>query len=132
MVAGLLAVLASPRRCEILRLLWEEELPAGAIHAAMDDVTFGAVSLQLKVLREAGLVETRADGPRRVYRACHEALAPVAPMLEAMWDDALWQLTLRAELEDSRRGPRPRRRRAASSPRPRAARGRRTPARPRS
>jgi hypothetical protein len=32
-------------------------------------------------------------------------------VLEQMWDDALWQLKLAAELEQSRRGPRPRRRR---------------------
>jgi hypothetical protein len=28
-------------------------------------------------------------------------------MLESMWDDALWRLKLAAELEQSRRGPRP-------------------------
>jgi hypothetical protein len=28
-----------------------------------------------------------------------------------MWDDKLWGLKLEAELEESRRGPRPRRRR---------------------
>jgi len=127
--AGLLGVLASPRRCEILRLLWTRDLPAGAVHAAMGDVTFGAVSLQLKVLRDAGLVECRRDGPRRLYRARREALAPVAPLLEAMWRDALWRLKLRAELEESRRGPRPRRRRGPAarptSPAPRARQKRR-------
>ncbi len=104
-----MGAIASPRRCEILRLLWRRRLTAGAIHAAMPDVTFGAVSLQLKVLREAGLVERRADGRRRVYAVRRAALAPAAPMLEAMWNDALWRLKLQAELEQSRRGPRPRR-----------------------
>jgi hypothetical protein len=37
-----------------------------------------------------------------------EALGPVAAILEAMWNDALWQLKLKAELEEARRGPRPR------------------------
>jgi len=36
----------------------------------------------------------------------------VAGALERMWDDALWRLKLQAELEQSRRGPRPSRRRA--------------------
>jgi len=102
-----LAAVASPRRREILRLLWNQELTAGAIRDAMPDVTFGAVSLQLKVLLEAGLVECEADRQFRVYRIKREALGPVAPMLEQMWNDALWRLKLRAELAETRRGPRP-------------------------
>ena len=78
-----LAAVASPRRREILRLLWNQELTAGAIRDAMPDVTFGAVSLQLKVLLEAGLVECEADRQFRVYRIKREALGPVAPMLRA-------------------------------------------------
>jgi DNA-binding transcriptional ArsR family regulator len=105
-----LSALASPRRQEILRLIWTEELSAGAIHRAMPDVTFGAVSLQLRSLTEAGLAESRADGRHRFYRARREALGPVTKMLEQMWDDALWRLKLAAELEHTRRGPRSRRR----------------------
>ena len=102
-----LAAVASPRRREILRLLWSQELTAGAIRDAMPDVTFGAVSLQLKVLLDAGLVECEADRQFRVYRIKRDALGPVAPMLEQMWNDALWRLKLRAELAETRRGPRP-------------------------
>jgi DNA-binding transcriptional ArsR family regulator len=104
-----LAALASPRRREILRLVWDEELAAGAIHRAMPDVTFGAVSLQLKALTGAGLVESRADGKYRLYRACRPALADIASLLEGMWTDALSRLKLHAELEHTRRGPRPKR-----------------------
>jgi DNA-binding transcriptional ArsR family regulator len=107
--AGTLHVVASPRRREILRLLWDHECSAGQINAAMPDVTFGAVSLQLKVLLDAGLVERRASGQQRLYRVRREALGGLAPMLEAMWSDALWRLKLAAELEQSRRGPRPHR-----------------------
>jgi DNA-binding transcriptional ArsR family regulator len=103
---------ASPRRREILRLVWREELTAGAIHEAMPDVTFGAVSLQLKTLMEAGLVEARADKRNRFYRARREALGAVGEMLERMWDDALWRLKLEAELEQTRRGPKPSKRRS--------------------
>ncbi|MGH7677656.1 MAG: ArsR/SmtB family transcription factor [Gemmatimonadaceae bacterium] len=74
----------------------------------MPDVTFGAVSLQLRALSLAGLVQSRAEGRNRFYRADREALKPVAAVLERMWDDALWRLKLAAELEQSRRGPRPR------------------------
>jgi DNA-binding transcriptional ArsR family regulator len=106
----ILSALASPRRQEILRLIWTEELSAGAIHRAMPDVTFGAVSLQLRSLSESGLAEARTEGRHRFYRARREALGPVAKVLEQMWDDALWRLKLAAELEHTRRGPRPRRR----------------------
>jgi DNA-binding transcriptional ArsR family regulator len=105
---GTLAALASPRRQEILRLTWDRELSAGAIHAAMPDVTFGAVSLQLRVLVEAGLLESRAEHRYRYYRARPLAVGPVRTALEQMWSGALWRLKLSAELEQRRRGPRPR------------------------
>jgi len=111
-----LTAIASPRRREILRLIWDGELPAGAIHRAMPDVTFGAVSQQLRTLGRVGLVEARADGRQRFYRARRPAFGDAAGVLEAMWADALWRLKLQAELEETRRGPRagtrrPRRRR---------------------
>jgi DNA-binding transcriptional ArsR family regulator len=114
MDAALLTAVASPRRREILRLLWDQDLTAGAIHQAMPDITFGAVSLQLKVLLDAGLVECQADRQFLVYHVRREVLAPVAPVLQQMWTDALWRLKLRAELEETRRGPRPKARRRRS------------------
>src|SRR5215208_1966678 len=99
MESAILAAIASPRRQEILRLVWDEERSAGAIREAMPDVTFGAVSLQLKQLADAGLVQMRADGRFRYYRARKESLGPMATMLKRMWDDALWRLKLEAELE---------------------------------
>ena len=111
MDSAALGAIASPRRQEILRLVWSKERSAGDIHAAMSDVSFGAVSMQLRTLTEAGLLNTRAEGRHRFYRAKRDALGSVAPMLERMWDDALWRLKLAAELEHTRRGPRPRRRR---------------------
>jgi DNA-binding transcriptional ArsR family regulator len=108
--ASLLAAIASPRRREILRLVWREEMAAGDIHRAMPDVTFGAVSLQLRELARAGLVRVRARGKHRLYQVRKDAVAPVAIMLERMWNDALWRLKLMVELEHTRRGPRGRRR----------------------
>ena len=113
MVAASHAVMhavASPRRREILRLVWDRERSAGEIAAAMPDVTFGAVSLQLRALAGAGLVTTRAVHRHRFDRADLAALAPVRKLLEQMWDDALWKLKLTAELEQTRRGPKRRRR----------------------
>lgn len=84
-------------------------MAAGDIAAAMPDVTFGAVSLHLRTLQEAGLVVCRPDRKHRFYKAKRDALGPVGKSLERMWDDALWRLKLAAQLEAARRGPMPRR-----------------------
>ena len=102
---AVLTAIASPRRREILRLTWAAERGAGEIRQAMPDVSWGAVSLQLRALAEAGLVACRTEGRRRFYRADQQRLASVADMLEGMWADALWKLKLAAELEATRRGP---------------------------
>ena len=114
----MLRALATPRRREILRLVWSRERSAGEIHQAMEDVTFGAISQHLRVLAEAGLVRRRRDGRRRLYRARREELGPFRKWLESTWDDALYRLKLNAELEESRRGPQPRERGAGSGPGP--------------
>ena len=108
---SVLVAIASPRRREILRLIWTQELSAGDIHRSMPDVTFGAVSLQLRSLADAGLVAMRADKQNRFYQARRDAFGSVGVMLERMWDDSLWRLKLAAELEQTRRGPKPRRKR---------------------
>ena len=100
-------LVASPRRREILRLTWRAERSAGEIHRELGDVTFGAVSQQLAALRSAGLVEVWREGRNRFYRARPEALGGIRETLERLWDDALYQLRLRAELEEGRRGPQP-------------------------
>src|SRR5262245_28705355 len=109
-----LSSLASPRRQEILRLVWDRERSAGDIARAMPDVTFGAVSLQLGSLERASLVEVRVDGRNRFYRARRDTLGALGHLLESMWSDALWRLKNAAELEHCRRGPRPRRRRSTT------------------
>ena len=82
----------------------------------MPDVTFGAVSMHLRALAEAGLVDVRVDGRQRLYRARREALGPMGRMLEQMWGQALWRLKVLAEFDQTRRGPRPRTRRPRQRP----------------
>lgn len=96
-------IVAEPRRREILRLVWDAERSAGEI-ADSFDVTFGAVSQHLGVLRRAGLVLVRQDGTRRFYRANKEALGPMAGWLESMWADQLDRLAALAEEATSTRG----------------------------
>lgn len=110
------SAIASPRRLEILRLTWDAERQAGEIRRAMPDVTWGAVSLQIRALVEAGLLEARIAGRERFYRADRSKLAPVAELLENTWADALWSLKLAAELEATRRGPKRRRKTRGPGP----------------
>ncbi len=110
-MSSVLQAIGAPRRREILRLIWSEERAAGDIHRSLGDVTFGAVSQNLKVLEGAGLVSKRSDGQRRLYLARKDQLGPFAQWLEEMWDSALYRLKLHAELEQSRRGPRRRKKR---------------------
>lgn len=105
MATDLIKTLHNPRRREILRLCWTQPMQAGAIHRALDDVTFGAVSQHLRLLREVGLLEVRKHGRERHYRTRRSALGPLRRWLEATWDDALYRLKLAAELEASKRGP---------------------------
>ena len=91
-------IVSEPRRREILRLVWDDELPAGEI-AAHFDVTFGAVSQHLGVLREAGFVAARRAGTRIYYRADRKGLGPLAGALEAMWAATLDDLARAVEAE---------------------------------
>jgi DNA-binding transcriptional ArsR family regulator len=109
-MSALLRALNTPRRREILRLVWDGERTAGEIHRAFGDVTFGAVSQHLRVLVEAELVTRRSAGRHRYYLAQKEELGALREWLESMWDSALDGLALAAELEAARRGPRARRR----------------------
>src|SRR5215212_9003895 len=87
-----------PHRREILRLVWDGERSAGEI-ADQFEVTFGAVSQHLKVLRDAGFVRARRDGNRRLYVADRARLGPLAQALEAMWTDALDRLAAAVEAD---------------------------------
>jgi DNA-binding transcriptional ArsR family regulator len=100
-----LQVVAEPRRREILRLVWDAEMSSGEI-AARFDVTFGAVSQHLAVLRDAGFVRVRTAGNRRFYRADRVALRPLAAVLEAMWASSLDRLadTVESDQRSGRRG----------------------------
>lgn len=93
-----ISAVASPRRREILRLLWDRELPAGAIAGAFD-ISWPAISQHMGVLKEAGLVAERRDGRRRYYRADAGTVGALAPVLKQMWNDDLDRLVGLAEAE---------------------------------
>jgi DNA-binding transcriptional ArsR family regulator len=83
-----LKAIAEPRRRAILRLVADGELAAGEIAAAFD-VSRTAVSQHLTVLKNAGLLDERRDGTRRLYRAKPEGLAELRQFLNDMWASSL-------------------------------------------
>jgi DNA-binding transcriptional ArsR family regulator len=95
--------IAEPRRREILRLVRDEEMPAGAIAGHFGDVTRPAISQHLRVLREAGLLAERRDGTRRLYRTRPEGLGGLREFLGQFWDERLEALRVESELEERRR-----------------------------
>jgi DNA-binding transcriptional ArsR family regulator len=101
-MADTLLALASPRRREILRLVWNDELSAGDI-ARRFDVSWPATSQNLRVLQDAGLVRQRRVGTSRLYRADREALRPLEAYLRKMWSRKIDRLRLLAEAEEKRK-----------------------------
>lgn len=96
-----LQLVAEPRRQEILRLVWRDELPVGALVDRLD-LSYAGVSQHLALLRKAGFVAVRQDGKQRFYRADHERLGPLTQFLEAFWADQLDRLAVLAEEAERR------------------------------
>jgi len=82
----------------MLRVVLDREVPAGEL-AALAGLTQPAASQHLRVLRDAGLVEVRVDGPRRLYRVSPEGLARLRAELDAFWRPGLTALRRAAEEE---------------------------------
>jgi DNA-binding transcriptional ArsR family regulator len=74
-------VVAEPTRRRILDLLLSGERPVGDLVAELA-MSQPAVSRHLRVLRDAGLVATRTDAQRRLYRLDARPLAAVDEWLE--------------------------------------------------
>ncbi len=73
--------LADPIRRDILRMVRDRAMAAGAIAAAFS-VSRPAVSRHLRVLREAGLVRDELRGRERVYQIDVAALAELEAFLQ--------------------------------------------------
>lgn len=90
-VATAFDVLAEPSRRKILDLLRDAERPVGALVDALA-VSQPAVSKHLRVLRDAGLVDVRVDGQRRLYRLRSAPLREIDEWLapyRALWGASL-------------------------------------------
>lgn len=99
--------IAEPTRRRILDALVGGEQP---VHVLVERLAMSqpAVSKQLRSLRDAGLVEVRAEGQRRIYRVRPEPLMELDQWLEPyrqMWRESLDRLVDQLD----RNEPRPRR-----------------------
>jgi DNA-binding transcriptional ArsR family regulator len=101
-VEAALKAIAAPHRRTILRLVSDEELSAGEI-AAHFDLTRPAVSQHLSVLKEAGLVDERRNGTRRLYRARPEGLVELKAFLDEFWGERLEALKREAERDERKK-----------------------------
>jgi DNA-binding transcriptional ArsR family regulator len=82
------SALADGTRRAIVSRLAEGPLAVGQL-AAQLPVTRSAVSQHLKVLKDAGLVNERAVGTRRIYRLDPTAVAALRDQLDTFWQRAL-------------------------------------------
>ncbi len=92
--AAMFQVLAEPNRLAIIELLREGEYPVGDLVDHLR-VSQPAVSKHLRILKDAGLVEVRADAQRRLYRIRTEPFAELDDWLASyrrLWADHLDRL----------------------------------------
>src|SRR2546427_12651177 len=99
--------IASPRRRQMLRLVWSAERSAGEIAATVRDVSWPAVSQNLRVLKDSGLIRERRQGTHRYYKADRRALGPLEVVLRQMWTRDLDRLRELAGEGARARRPRP-------------------------
>ena len=83
-----LRALAHPGRRRMLDMVWDAEWSSSDL-AARTGLSKPATSQHLKVLKDAGLVTVRADGPRRLYQARAERLAELREFLDRFWGTRL-------------------------------------------
>ncbi len=98
--------LADQSRRTVLDILRDHPATAGELADALPIARPG-VSRHLRVLREAGLVEVRAQGQRRIYSLRPEALVEVDEWLGGYRE--LWQHRLDALQTEIARGKKARR-----------------------
>ena len=87
-MASALDVLADPTRRSIFERLADGPMAVGDL-AEHFPVSRPAVSQHLKALKDAGLVQDRADGRRRIYTVDPAGIDDMRRWLDRFWDRAL-------------------------------------------
>ena len=98
-----LAILADPTRRRVFERLRHGPRPVNLIAAGLP-VSRPAVSQHLKALKDAGLVEERSEGARRIYSMRREGLMELREWLDSFWGEALEAFKLEAERSHKAKG----------------------------
>lgn len=85
---GGLGRLGDPTRRAIFELLARRPSSVGEL-ARQLPVSRPAVSQHLRVLKDGGLVVSRAEGTRRVYQLNPDGVSALRAYLDRVWDEAL-------------------------------------------
>lgn len=102
-----LSALADPTRRRIVELLAQRDRTAGELVDEFD-MSAPAISQHLNVLREAGLVVTRAEGQSRIQSLNPDGLDEISAWLDrtrAFWSQRLDALERELRADDERNKP---------------------------
>ena len=83
-----LGLLGDPNRRAIFELLARQPRTVGELAQHLP-ITRSAVSQHLRVLKDGGLVVSRAEGTRRIYRLNPEGVTALRAYLDRVWEEAL-------------------------------------------
>ena len=83
-----LGLLGDPTRRAIFELLARRPSTVGEL-ALQLPITRSAVSQHLRVLKDGGLVVSRAEGTRRIYRLNPDGVTALRAYLDRVWAEAL-------------------------------------------
>jgi DNA-binding transcriptional ArsR family regulator len=83
-----LGLLGDPTRRAIFELLARHPRTVGEL-AQQLPITRSAVSQHLRVLKDGGLVISRAEGTRRIYRLNPDGVTALRAYLDRVWEEAL-------------------------------------------
>jgi len=101
-VLAKLQALSNETRFKIINLVRDRELTAGTI-AKRFDLTRPAVSQHITVLREAGLLDERRVGAKRLYVVRNESFGELIAYIEGFWRPRLRRLKQAAEAAERRK-----------------------------
>ena len=83
-----LGLLGDPTRRAIFELLARHPYTVGELAQHLP-ITRSAVSQHLRVLKDGGLVISRAEGTRRIYQLNPEGVTALRVYLDRVWEEAL-------------------------------------------
>lgn len=93
-----LAALADPTRRKIYERVVRRPRSVGELARSLP-VSQPTVSQHLRALREAGLVQVRPQGTRRIYAADRAGLAELRAYVDSLWQDVLGAFAAYADQE---------------------------------